>query len=166
MAKTYEPISTTTLGSAAASVTFSSIPQTYTDLVLIASTQPSSASGYLGYIKLNNDSSSLYSETLLYGTGSSAGSARESNRTLGYTGNWTTANSTSSFTVFQIHFMNYANTNTYKTYIARSSDAEKEVNATVNLYRSTSAITEIVFSVNTGNLVAGSVFTLYGIKAA
>ena len=161
----YEVISTQTLGSAVTTVTFSSIPQTYTDLVLVCSTKPSS-SAYLGYIKLNNDATSLYSETLLYGTGSVAGSARESNRTSGYVSNWTTANSTSLFTVFQIHFMNYANTSIYKTYIARSSDAGTEVNASVNLYRSTSAITQIAFSVNTGNLDIGSTFTLYGIKAA
>ena len=162
---TYTPIATTTLGSAAASYTFSSIPSTYTDIVLVASATPST-SAYLGYIVLNGDSGSNYSETLLYGTGSVAGSNRESNRTKGYVGNWTTANATSSPTVYQIHFQNYSNTTTYKTFISRSADAGTETNAVVNLWRSTAAINSIGFSVNSGNIAAGSTFTLYGIQSA
>jgi hypothetical protein len=162
---TYTPIATQTLGSAAASYTFSSIPSTYTDLVFIANVKPSIAA-YMGYGQFNGDTGTNYSETLLYGTGSTAGSARESNRTNLYFGNWTTQNSTSSFTNYIINIMNYANTTTYKTTISREADPNTETNAVVNLWRSTAAINSFTFSLNTGNFLAGSTFTLYGIAAA
>lgn len=165
MPSTYEPIATQTLSSPAASVTFNSIPSTYTDVILIVSATPST-SGYLGYIVINGDSGANYSETLLYGTGSTAGSNRESNRNKGYAGNWTVQNSTSSPSVFEIHFQNYANTSVYKTFLGRNSDAGTETGATVNLWRSTSAINSIGFTASGVNITAGSTFTLYGIKAA
>jgi len=165
MPSTYTPIATTTLGSATNEVIFSSIPSIYTDLVFIANAKPST-SAYMGYGQFNGDTGTNYSETLLYGTGSTAGSNRESNRTNCYFGNWTTQNSTSSFTAYIINIMNYANTTTYKTAISRSADAGTETNAVVNLWRSTAAITSFKFSLNTGNFVAGSTFTLYGVKSA
>lgn len=165
MASTYTPIATTTATGSATSITFNSIPSTYTDLILIASATGTS-SAYLGYIIINGDGGSNYSETLLYGTGSTAGSARESNRAKGYAGNWTTQNSTTSPTVFQIHFQNYSNTNVYKTFIGRAADAGTETNASVNLWRSTAAINSISFTTNAVNIASGSTFTLYGIKAA
>jgi hypothetical protein len=165
MPKTYEPIATTTLGTAANEVIFSSIPSTYTDLVFVAVATPST-SAYMGYGQFNGDTGNNYSETLLYGTGSTASSNRESNRPNCYFGNWTTANSTTSPTTYTINIMNYSNTTTNKTVLSRSADAGTETNAVVNLWRNTSAITSFRFALNTGNFVAGSTFTLYGIKAA
>jgi hypothetical protein len=166
MPKTYEPIATQTLGSAQASVTFSSIPSTYTDLVLIASFKPDSTI-YTGYGRFNSDSGTNYSETLLYGTGSAAGSARETTRDKMYFGNWTTPNTTSSNVINILNIMNYSNTTTFKTVISRTSDSTTEVSAAVNLWRSTAAITSLeTFVGGAGKFVAGSTFTLYGIKAA
>ena len=163
---TYEAIATQTLGSAAASVTFSSIPATYTDLVVVVSASPSTTV-YMGYGELNGDTGSNYSETLLYGTGSAAGSARETSRPNLYFGNWTTQNTTSSRVVYIINIMNYANTTTYKTLLSRASDSTTEVNAVVNLWRSTAAINSFrLYLGGAGNFVAGSTFSLYGIKAA
>ncbi len=162
---TYTPIASTTLGTATNSVTFSSIPSTYTDLVFIASIQPSGAA-FMGYGQFNGDTGSNYSETLLYGTGSTAGSARESNRPNLYFGNWTTGNSTTAPTSYIINIMNYSNTTTNKTVLSRSADAGTETNAVVNLWRSTAAINSFRFYLNANNFVAGSTFTLYGIKAA
>jgi hypothetical protein len=61
--------------------------------------------------------------------------------------------------------MNYSNTTTYKTIIARGSGASNEVKAQVNLWRSTSAITSITVYAGGGNFNSGASFTLYGIKS-
>lgn len=163
MAITYEPISTTTLGSAAASVTFSSISGSYTDLVLIAAHQNASQSGVR--VQVGNgsvDTGSNYSITYLLGDGSSATSGRASNDTS-FDFAFVAANSESNLI---INIMNYANTTTYKTFITRNNGAAQGVTARVGLWRSTSAINEIKLAPSTGNFNSGSTFTLYGIKSA
>lgn len=173
---TYTAIATQTLGSAAASVTFSSIPSTYTDLVLVIN-----ALGYFGsntYVngkmQVNGDTGTNYSTTALYGSGTTAGSFRASTQS-----SWTNpffivpANSTDNnirgTTV--INLMNYSNATTYKTVLVRSNvtgtTAGGETQATVNLWRSTAAITSMTITNNDSatGFVAGT-FTLYGIVAA
>ena len=71
MPATYEPIATTTLGSAVNSFTFSSIPNTYTDLVLVVVVPTAASSGTFG-LRFNSDTASNYSHTTLSGNGSSA----------------------------------------------------------------------------------------------
>jgi hypothetical protein len=161
MPATYEPISTTTLGSAQASFSFTSIPGTYTDLVAVV---VAASSGNLK-IELNSDTGTNYSNTVLYGTGSSALSARNTNSTgLIFGAAATTLGNGVNF----YHFMNYSNTTTNKTVLSRGNDNDGGlVRADVGLWRSTSAITSIRFISNLGaNLATGSVFTLYGIKSA
>ena len=62
MASTYEPIATTTLGSAASSITFSSIPATYTDLRLVLVHTPSASTGN-AQMQFNSDTATNYSYT-------------------------------------------------------------------------------------------------------
>ena len=162
---TYTPIATNTLGSAAASVTFSSIPSTYTDLVLVYNGKFASANGQIA-LQFNGDTATNYSNTELYGNGTTAGSSRESSVSsmrLGYTA---TAN-IENMNIMQI--MNYSNATTYKTVLTRQNTAGSASGAAahVGLWRSTSAINSIVVSCyNSLNFVSGSTFTLYGIKAA
>lgn len=158
---TYVPIATQTLGSAAATVTFSSIPSTYTDIVIIISGTVSNDTN--AYMRFNGDSSSLYSSTELYGNGSSAGSGRDTNNTRVGIGNLYSSGQNTTI----INLMNYANTTTYKTHISRESSPTNLVEANVGLYRSTSAISSVVFSLlSTYTFSTGTTFTLYGIKAA
>jgi hypothetical protein len=165
MPATYEPIATTTLGSAQASFSFTSIPGTYTDLVAVV---VAASSGNLK-IELNSDTGTNYSNTVLYGTGvpgSNALSARNINSTglLFGTGANTVGNGVNLY-----HFMNYSNTTTNKTVFSRSGNNETGglVRADIGLWRNTSAITSIRFISSLGaDLATGSVFTLYGIKAA
>jgi len=158
---TFEAIATQTLGSATASVDFTSIPGTYTDLILIANVKRTAGSDI--EIQLNGDTASNYSFTYIYGTGSTAGSGRASNQTkgnIGYAG-------TTNFTTQIVQFMNYSNTTTNKTFIGRNSPADAgDVSALVNLYRSTSAITSILLDPLSGNFDTGSTFSLYGIASA
>ena len=166
MAKTYEPIATTTLGSAAASVTFSSISGTYTDLVIVTNFSMTANDQYAHYVQVNGDTSGNYSRTILYGTGSSAGSARQSNNPSLYFGTWIEDMDTTDRAVTTIFFNNYSNTTTFKTAIGRYNVASKEVGVGVGTWRSTAAINSINLATNSTTYIAGSTFTLYGIKAA
>ena len=167
MTVTYDKIATTTLGSNQASVTFSSISASYTDLVLIISCRLVSA-GYAAFLRFNSDSGNNYSLTELYGTGSSAASARVSNIDSAYLTNNLPIGATSSvYAPIIVNVMNYSNTTTYKTVLSRFNNANTGVSAMVDLWRSTSAINQIEVGLTTGggNYASGSTFTLYGIKA-
>jgi hypothetical protein len=171
MPSTYEPIATNTLGSNATSVTFSSITGTYTDLILITSA-PTVGGGNnsRGYrFELNSDTGTNYSQTWLSNSTSTPTSTRESSQTRGRIGG--ISESASDVTTVITTFLNYSNTTTFKTVLSRSSNlntnGDTNVFAGVSLYRSTSAITAIKLTMSdNSNFVTGSVFTLYGIKAA
>jgi hypothetical protein len=167
-AQTYEPIATYTVPSNTTSYTFSSIPSTYTDLVISMSVASSSANTL--FIRFNGDSSALYSATRLSGSGSAALSDRDSGAGYGVLTNYAAPPSTLGNHNTILNVMNYSNTATYKTWVNRSNLASAGVDAVVGLYRSTSAISSIGFSTNgfgaTSTLLAGSTFTIYGIKAA
>ena len=164
MPSTYEPIATTTLGSAASNITFSSISSSYTDLVLIVNGGFSSLDALA--VQVNSDTGSNYSTTILNGDGSSAISWRSTSASriyMNYSG--LTANSFSGAWV--INFQNYSNTTTNKTVLGRYSGASNEVGASVGLWRSTSAINSIKIFANSGNnLLTSSTATLYGVKSA
>lgn len=158
---TYVAIATQTLGSAQASVTFSSIPSTYTDLVLVCAGTNSSGLDAL-VLQFNSDTATNYSTTIIVGTGSAAVSLRETNSTYVYTGLSGTLQSQSIF-----HIMNYANTTTYKTTLGRGDAPNGQVRAGVALWRSTSAVNSIkVFLTAGSNMDTGFTFSLYGILAA
>jgi hypothetical protein len=159
MPATYEPIATQTLGSAAASVTFSSITSTYTDLKIIITMTATAGSPSL-YLRYNGDTGTNYSTNSVYGDGTNAGSFRASNENKLYIGE---LNTTIGTTIVDV--MNYSNTTTNKTCLARNSMAAN-VQAIVGLWRNTSAINEIVVLTSSSTFIVGSTFTLYGIKAA
>lgn len=156
---TYTLISETVLGSAQASVTFSSIPQTYKDLVLEAvHTDSSVLQGVL--LRLNGDTGTNYSRTIVYGTGTSAASFRASNANAITV---STNATTEAYTTF-IHLMSYANTNINKTILYRNGAAGRDTTAGVGLWRSTSAITSTVLLGDAaGNFATGSTFRLWGV---
>ena len=155
---TYSTIATTTF-SGQTSITFSSIAGTYTDLVLVI--QGSSSAVQSINMRFNSDSGSNYSTTRILGSGSAASSARESNVTRNVVGFIENGQTTS---IAQI--MNYSNTTTFKTSLARLNSPASYTGAYVNLWRSTSAITAIeIFNDGGGAFNNGSA-TLYGITAA
>ena len=167
---TYTPLATTTLASAASSYTFSSIPATYTDLVIVANYAGFSATGATTLIQLNGDATTTrYSSTNVEGDGTSATSGRYNNATaqagmllgggnLGYgTGQ--------AIEVF--HIMNYSNATTYKTVLSRFSQPATMVQANVGLYTQTTAISSVTILTYGGKTFSiGSTFSLYGISAA
>jgi hypothetical protein len=160
---TFSQIASTTLGSAASSVTFSSIAATYTDLVLVMSgTSTSSAPSTL--LQFNSDTASNYSYTYLTGNGTAASSGRASTQTsITVSYNGAIASSPNS-NIVQI--MNYANTTTNKTVLSRANQTQYGTDAIVGLWRSTAAINAITLTLTSSTYAAGSTFNLYGITAA
>ena len=171
---TYTPIATYTVGGGgSASLVFSSIPSTYTDLVVILQAKLSTSTAATIYMKFNTDTgvNTHYSSTFLGGTGSSALSGRNSNGNSIYASAYSAVNGT-DFNTTIINVMNYANTTTYKTALVRSGQTTYGTDAIVGLWRgstgsSTEAINAITI-VNDGstNFASGTTYTLYGIKAA
>ena len=163
---TYVAIGSTTLSSAASSITFSSIPSTYTDLVLVTNFG-TTVGGYITGIKLNNDTGANYSTVSLYGSSQGVIAYKRTNDTLGMNfSNWFGTSTTLAGSNGIYHIMNYSNTTTYKTAIGRSNDASMQTEATVGLWRNTAAVTSVNFWVDTTTLKAGSTAALYGIAYA
>ena len=161
MPNTYTELLRTTVGTATNTVTLSSIPSGYTDLVVVASYQTTANSNLLG--RFNSDATSNYSQTYLEGNGTSATSGRGSNTTflnLGFS--FANQQSDSIINVF-----NYGNATTFKTVLNRQNNAQSYLSATVNLWRKTpEVITSMTIFTNGGNFAVGSTFSLYGIANA
>lgn len=163
MTITYIPLATTTLGSDTASITFSNISASYTDLIAVCETKGNDANLVL---RFNGDTGSNYSTTAVYATNTNTvGSFRRSSQTsLRNAGSAYMINTTNRLIVIY-HIMNYANTTTNKTVLFRGGLVAAGVDLQAGLWRSTSAITSIEFIGEGSNLYAGSIVTLYGIKA-
>lgn len=164
VAATYEPIAATTLGSAASSITFSSIASTWTDLRLVL-TAKGTSSNY-PYMRFNSDSGSNYSLTRLQGDGSSAASGRQSNQTELFLINGSL--DTTIPGLITVDIFSYAGS-TYKTFLTTGSTDQNGVGYVVRiagLWRSTSAITSVYLYTSPDQFAAGTTATLYGIKAA
>jgi hypothetical protein len=161
---TYKPIASQTLSSTSSLISFSSIAQEYTDLILIIS---GSASGSVAvYLRVGNnsvDGGTNYSNTYMFGNASNANSGRNTSTNQMFSFDMNTPQSTGT-----IHFQNYSNSTTNKTVLARGGFAGtgSSLFATVNLWRSTSPINIIEIFPSSGTFSTGSTFTLYGIAAA
>jgi len=156
-------IATTTLSSAASTITFSSIPATYTDLRLVLNMAPTV--GLPPEFRLNG-SASGYSQTTLYGTGSAAGSSRETNVTIGWYGLRRTGVATYP-ALFTVDIFSYAG-NTNKTGLITGNNDRNgagSVEYHVALWRDTSAVNSITMRIDNGaaSYAAGTTATLYGI---
>lgn len=169
MPATYEPIATTTLGSAAASITLSSIPATYTDLrvVLVGRSNNTGTPRESIFITFNGDTASNYSTTILYGQDSSISSFRQINqvRILAYLGLPGTAGQFSLTTVDLFSYAGSTNKTSLLT-INNDQNGSGEINRQVGLYRSTSAITSITLKPQTNSFDTGTTATVYGILKA
>lgn len=169
MATTYTLISSNVLGTATASVTFSSIPSTYTDLVV----QMSCRNSYAGsndnlWYRINGDTGSNYYGTWIEGSGSAASSSRVSAFPLGpmlyLDGNGNTAN---TFSTHEFYIPNYNSTAAKPTSaisVTENASTVAYIRAYAGLYTGTSAVTSITLTPNGQNFLTNSSFYLYGIK--
>jgi hypothetical protein len=166
---TYATIATTTLSSPAASITFSSIPATYTDLRLTLTALSSSGSTVInGYIIFNNDSGANYSWTNLRGTGTAIATNNFASSTQINLNFLSNATSTIPYFVTADIF-SYANS-TFKTILTTSSGDQNGSGAIENhigRWASTSAINRLDLYTNAvPNFGIGTTASLYGIKNA
>jgi len=164
-----QPLQTVTVGSGgAASVSFTSIPQGYTDLVLKTSARTTGGGNVDNSIfRFNGDSSSLYSMTRLYGSGTSTTSDSQQSGGPNFDAFPASGTTSNTFGSSEYYIPNYAGSN-YKSFI---NDAVNENNGSTayqvleaGLYRNTSAITSITITLGSGgNFVQYSKFSLYGV---
>jgi hypothetical protein len=156
---TYTLIDSTTLGSSASSVTFSSIDQTFGDLVLVINAVFTN-DGRALYIRLNSDTGNNYNQVEIQGTGSSASSGSNTNiSTFQVDGYQRLATAT---------IFDYATTNKHKSVLSRSASGSSSfpaVRAAAHRWASTAAVTSITVQLNADNLETGSTIYLYGIEA-
>jgi hypothetical protein len=161
---TYVAIETKTITSTVTEVTFTAIPQTYTDLVLIASPKCDTTRDL--QIRVGNgtlDTDNNYSTIAGWASTTTAGSNKLQNATYMYGNYYAGATATAGQNHRTYHFNNYSNTTTFKSVLERSSTASLGSDMLVGTWRSTSAINTISIFPLSGNIVADSVFTLYGI---
>ena len=172
---TYTPIASVTLSSAQSSVTFSGIPQTYTDLVLVVNSGTTHSSSTFLALEFNGDTGTNYSTTNVYGNGSSAGSARQANNNYAWTSFFVGQDATVSTTNVITNILNYSNSTTNKTLLSRANRGNSTLDyygteAVVSMWRNTAAITSItVKNWRSGvsyNFASGSTFNLYGVANA
>jgi hypothetical protein len=157
------PIATQTLASSAASITFSSIPQTYTDLVVVMAFGQTAGDDV--FLRFNGDTGFNYSSTRIAGDGTTTSSSRTSSVT-GIQPRTPNNPNTSIVSMWTENINNYSNTTTYKTTIGRYSYPSGFTTAHTGLWRSTAAITSLTLVCNAQAWAAGTIATLYGIKAA
>jgi hypothetical protein len=170
MAKTatYSLIASHTLGSNAATYTFSSITGNYTDLILVCQIQQVT-DGEDVAIQFNGDTSTNYSRTFLCGSGSAVDTGRDTSVARMRLDHHATPPTGTSFSTNIINIQDYSNTTTYKTVLARAGSLSTYAGtaAVVGLWRSTAAINSItIFCTNSSNMKTGSNFKLYGIEDA
>ena len=160
---TLVPLATQTLGGAAASITFSSIPGTYTDLRLVLVCTTSVADSIIA--QYNGDTATNYSASGYYGNGTGAsGFSQVSSSSIRFNNGAQT--STTVPTTFTLDIFSYAGA-TNKTALATSAtdtNGAGSVELTCGLWRSTSAITQVTLKLLGGNNFAtGSIATIWGI---
>lgn len=157
---TYTPIQTYTLGSNT-TVTFSSIPQTYTDLILVTSVT-GTTNGAMD-VRFNGDTATNYRRNGMYGDGTTASAYNNPSLAYGLIG----AGAGSARSISITHFMGYSNASIYKTYITQDSTASA-TGVACYLWKSSAPINTIALTGDPigSNIGAGSTLTLYGVTAA
>lgn len=162
---TYTPVASIILSAATSSITFSGIPQTYNDLILVCNIKGDGAN--IGCnLRFNNDTGSNYSTTQINGNGSpTTGANRYSNQTSIFTtSNYSSGTNDWATVIWNIP--NYTNITTDKVVLARYSRSTYEVSFQAGLYRSTSPISSITLNPVANSFISGSTFNIYGISSS
>jgi len=171
----YESISTVTVSTAVSSISFTSIPATYTHLQIRGINRLSSAgTGTLGTnMRFNSDTGSNYTSShVLFGNGTSASAAASatSQTSMVITNSPKDGNTANAFGIFVCDILDYANTNKYKTIRSLGGYDGNDTNGIVVLrssaWMNTGAVTSITLLPASDDFVQYSQFALYGIKGA
>jgi len=169
MATTYKAIASQVLASSTATITFSSIPGTYTDLVLKISARGDNA-GFSNTVLVyyNSTSGTAGSYTNLYVGSGSVGSNVSSGAAYISPGSVNGATSTAStFGISEVYIPNYATAVAHQAHFSalaeNNSSSVYYLDIAAGLNTSASAITSLIITANSSNFVSGSRFDLYGI---
>ena len=167
----FESISTVSVGAGgAASITFSSIPATYTHLQIRFIARSTYASGNIDIVgmQLNSDTANNYAWHWLFGDGSSAGAGSATTTSNITFRDISNANTTANtFGAFVIDILDYANTSKYKTSRALGgydANGNGKINLDSGVWMNTSAVSNIALYAGNANFAQYSSFALYGIK--
>jgi hypothetical protein len=171
----YESIATATGTGSSGTITFSSIPSTYTHLQIRSISQLSATRGY-SIIKPNNDSSTAnYTYHTIYGGGSSVTADKYTTGSLGGSYSVYSTGATSELSdnvgVAIVDILDYASTSKYKTFRSLTGYDNNQTGNGITflistLWLSTSAISSLTIDAQGGNFTNKTTFALYGIKGA
>ena len=159
MTATYDLIASNVLSSSASSVTFSSIPATYRDLIVVFQKLNDNAQVHT---RVNSDTGANYSYVLMRGNGSTATSGSGSGQTRWHFSDGADANSQGLLT---INFLDYSATDKHKTVLARYGDAAAGTIAVAGRWANTSGITSIEVYATGASWNVGTSIYLYGIAS-
>lgn len=174
----YESISTVTAAGGETSLTFSSIPSTYTHLQIRGIGRNNTANTTSGTLRIRLNASSALDYTYHYLIGNGATATAQGAATGGVSGITLGAavagggQTASCFGTVIVDLLDYTSTTKYKTARAftglntNSGDDQNDVRVVSSLWIQTTAISSIVLLSASGQWGAGSTYALYGIKAA
>ena len=168
MPSTYTLISSNILGSSAASITFSSIPATYTDLLIKYTARSTDTGAYDTYVRLEiNGFIATHSSTVIRAQGGTTGSLRSTSQVIaGYIPTATVTSNT--FGSAEFYLPNYLSTvkktGSHFGIQENNNATDNSIAATALLVDVSTAVTDLLLKPNAGNFVSGSSFYLYGIK--
>ena len=160
---TYDLLDSTTLASSASSVTFSSIDQSYGDLVVVISAKGTENSRYLRG-RINNDTNYYYYRVSARGDGSSAFSGN-TNGSYNYFELAFDNYSDTDFTQTILSIFDFANTDKQSPMLERTNRFNGSTNMAAHRWNNTAAMTSVNFFFSSGSIAAGSTFYLYGIAS-
>jgi hypothetical protein len=164
---TYTALANITLGSSASSVTFSSIPATYRDLVVVMNVGGATAAS--SRLRFNADSGNNYNWVFMNGSGSSTTSSSQSNQNNLDIGAFIGLSATVGPYNLIAQIMDYSATDKHKTVLSRvnlTTDLYPGTTALAGRWASTSAITTVqLFPDSATSWISGSTFALYGIAS-
>lgn len=163
---THTLISSQTLDSATATITFSSIPATYTNLILaVAMDRGSQINTYTSQFYFNSDTTAAnYACQRLFSTSSSVVADRPTTGQL--TGAWNLGGTTTYDTdiVMYAWILDYASTNKHKSVLIRVADNPGGYQGIIgSMWKSTSAVSTINWGSSSTTMPANTKISLYGV---
>jgi hypothetical protein len=158
----YVALANLTLGSTATTITFTSISQSYRDLILVINATSGNASSHQPSVRINGGTNS-YNYVTMFGTGSTTGATASSgNSQISLTGNQSALRADGPL-VIVAQFNDYSSTDKFKTCLSRASGVTSQVIATLGTNENTAAISSL--TVMNATFASGSTFALYGIAS-
>lgn len=165
MTATEDLIASTTLGSAATTITFSSVPSTYTNLRIVL--RGACASQAFPVIRLNGDTGTNYIYLSLEAVGTSQYSYAGNSNDYAYLTGGTCEWNNSKISTLKIDVLGYKNTNTRTNILTQNSADQNQagggVSLTTNTWANTATVTTIELGARGVNFLTGTTASLYGL---